>query len=437
MEPPGWRPRPTPRSRAGCSRARGRRRRRRRPPRPAVRGALVVKEGAGYGGGDDVAVDLRVDDHAGPGRRAGPAARPQRPLPHGLDRGGEGAAHRRAEEELEEFAQAPGARTSQAWAGTENYEMRVAPDAGSTRRSSRSSATEPVSVLAIDAGTTGVTALVVDRGRPDRRQGYQEFAQHFPQPGWVEHAPEEIWQATLEATRDACCSGRRVRAQGGRHHQPARDGPALGPRDPRLAAARDRLAGPAYRRHLRPAARRRSRGAGRRADRAAARPVLHRHQADLARRERAAHLGAGRVGPLRRRHRRLLPDRPDDPRHVPRHRRLQRLPHAAVRPRRRRLVRRAVRAVRRAPRRAARGGPVLGRGRHHRPAVVPRPGAADRRARRRPAVRAVRADLLRRRATPSAPTAPGRSSSSTPAPSSCAPTPGCSRPRPGGRRTAT
>jgi glycerol kinase len=59
-----------------------------------------------------------------------------------------------------------------------------------------------MSVLAIDAGTTGVTALVVT---PDGRvaaKGYQEFAQHFPQPGWVEHAPEEIWQATIAAVRD-------------------------------------------------------------------------------------------------------------------------------------------------------------------------------------------------------------------------------------------
>src|SRR4051812_41972251 len=58
-----------------------------------------------------------------------------------------------------------------------------------------------MSVLAIDAGTTGVTALVVT---PDGRiaaRGYQEFAQHFPRPGWVEHVPEEIWQATLAATR--------------------------------------------------------------------------------------------------------------------------------------------------------------------------------------------------------------------------------------------
>ncbi|MFD1937911.1 glycerol kinase GlpK [Nonomuraea mangrovi] len=60
-----------------------------------------------------------------------------------------------------------------------------------------------MSVLAIDAGTTGVTALVVtDEGRIDSR-GYEEFAQHFPHPGWVEHAPEEIWQATLAACRTA------------------------------------------------------------------------------------------------------------------------------------------------------------------------------------------------------------------------------------------
>jgi glycerol kinase len=60
-----------------------------------------------------------------------------------------------------------------------------------------------VSVLAIDAGTTGVTALIVaEDGRIDAR-GYSEFPQHFPEPGWVEHEPEEIWQATLRACRAA------------------------------------------------------------------------------------------------------------------------------------------------------------------------------------------------------------------------------------------
>jgi glycerol kinase len=58
-------------------------------------------------------------------------------------------------------------------------------------------------VLAIDAGTTGVTALVVSEDATVLGRGYTEFAQHFPRPGWVEHAPEEIWQATLAACRMA------------------------------------------------------------------------------------------------------------------------------------------------------------------------------------------------------------------------------------------
>lgn len=60
-----------------------------------------------------------------------------------------------------------------------------------------------MTILALDAGTTGVTALIVTAEGSIAAKGYQEFGQHFPKPGWVEHAPEEIWQATLEATR-AC-----------------------------------------------------------------------------------------------------------------------------------------------------------------------------------------------------------------------------------------
>ena len=59
-----------------------------------------------------------------------------------------------------------------------------------------------MSILAIDAGTTGVTAVVVTPDGRIQAKGYREFRQHFPQPGWVEHSPEEIWQATLEATRE-------------------------------------------------------------------------------------------------------------------------------------------------------------------------------------------------------------------------------------------
>ena len=60
-----------------------------------------------------------------------------------------------------------------------------------------------MAILAIDAGTTGVTALIVSADGDILSRGYQEFAQHFPRPGWVEHDPEEIWQATLVAVKSA------------------------------------------------------------------------------------------------------------------------------------------------------------------------------------------------------------------------------------------
>jgi glycerol kinase len=60
-----------------------------------------------------------------------------------------------------------------------------------------------VSILAIDAGTTGVTALLVAEDARVVGRGYEEFPQHFPRPGWVEHEPEQIWQATLSACRQA------------------------------------------------------------------------------------------------------------------------------------------------------------------------------------------------------------------------------------------
>src|SRR5215470_12221902 len=61
----------------------------------------------------------------------------------------------------------------------------------------------PMSVLAIDAGTTGVNPLVILPDGTVAARGYTEFAQHYPRPGWVEHVPEEIWQATLAACRQA------------------------------------------------------------------------------------------------------------------------------------------------------------------------------------------------------------------------------------------
>ena len=89
---------------------------------------LVVREGAGYGGRDDVAADLRVDDHPDPcselSRLLGlhelylTASTDEEKVP--IDE--------RLRAELDESAGRLGHPTFDAWVGTENYEMRVGPD---------------------------------------------------------------------------------------------------------------------------------------------------------------------------------------------------------------------------------------------------------------------------------------------------------------------
>ena len=72
--------------------------------------------------------------------------------------------------------------------------------------------------LAIDAGTTGITVLIVDPDTQVRGRGYSEFTQHFPKPGWVEHDATEIWDVTkyvmARALQDADCTAADVRAIG-------------------------------------------------------------------------------------------------------------------------------------------------------------------------------------------------------------------------------
>jgi len=57
----------------------------------------------------------------------------------------------------------------------------------------------PPYILAIDQGTTSSRALVVDSDGEIVGLGQQPFEQYFPQPGWVEHDPMEIWSSTLES----------------------------------------------------------------------------------------------------------------------------------------------------------------------------------------------------------------------------------------------
>jgi glycerol kinase len=55
-------------------------------------------------------------------------------------------------------------------------------------------------VIALDAGTTGVRAFAVDEDGAPVGYRYQEFTQHFPRPGWVEHDAGEIWDAVVAVT---------------------------------------------------------------------------------------------------------------------------------------------------------------------------------------------------------------------------------------------
>jgi len=59
-----------------------------------------------------------------------------------------------------------------------------------------------MAVLSIDQGTTGTTVLLVDHDGSIIEKTYREFGQIYPQPGWVEHDPEEIWQSVQDCIYD-------------------------------------------------------------------------------------------------------------------------------------------------------------------------------------------------------------------------------------------
>ena len=106
-------------------------------------------------------------------------------------------------------------------------------------------------VIAIDAGTTGVRSRAVFVDGAPCSGAYQEFTQHFPQPGWVEHDAAEIWEAV-----QARCA---VSSPGvGRDHVAAigitnqRETVVAWDRRPvSRTAPGDRVAGPPHRRALR------------------------------------------------------------------------------------------------------------------------------------------------------------------------------------------
>ena len=61
-------------------------------------------------------------------------------------------------------------------------------------------------ILAIDQGTTSTRAILFDAAARPVAIAQREFPQHYPEPGWVEHDPEDIWRDTLAVAREALAS---------------------------------------------------------------------------------------------------------------------------------------------------------------------------------------------------------------------------------------
>ena len=58
-------------------------------------------------------------------------------------------------------------------------------------------------ILAIDQGTTSSRAIIFDKSLTPIASAQEEFTQHFPHSGWVEHDPEDIWSSTAGTCRAA------------------------------------------------------------------------------------------------------------------------------------------------------------------------------------------------------------------------------------------
>ena len=56
-------------------------------------------------------------------------------------------------------------------------------------------------VLAIDQGTTSTRAILFDGEMAQVASAQEEFPQHFPQSGWVEHDPADLWNTTVATCR--------------------------------------------------------------------------------------------------------------------------------------------------------------------------------------------------------------------------------------------
>ena len=216
-------------------------------------------------------------------------------------------------------------------------------------------------VLAIDQGTTSSRAIVFRIDISIAATAQQEFPQHFPASGWVEHEPEDIWTSTVTVCREA------LEKAGLK----AKDIAAIGITNQReTTVVWDRATGQAVHRAIVWQDRRtadicaklksrrpRARDFGQ--DRPDHRSLFLRHQSRMDSRSRAGRARTRRPRRTDVRHRRLLSAVAADRRQGARDRRHQRLAHAAVQHPHRRVGRRTPEDPARAALDAARGEGLL------------------------------------------------------------------------------
>ena len=84
-------------------------------------------------------------------------------------------------------------------------------------------------IISIDQGTTSSRAILFDlKGKPVF-SSQKEFTQYFPNSGWVEHNPEEIWSTTKKVLKDVIQKAKRIKGKiFNRYYQSKRNNCTLG-----------------------------------------------------------------------------------------------------------------------------------------------------------------------------------------------------------------
>jgi glycerol kinase len=64
-----------------------------------------------------------------------------------------------------------------------------------------------MSLLGLDVSTTGCRSVIFNEEGEILAQGYRDYPEIYPRPGWVEMNPEKIWVAIKEVIRESASSG--------------------------------------------------------------------------------------------------------------------------------------------------------------------------------------------------------------------------------------